>query len=337
MEARAKERLVSLNDRKLAPLITAPDDASRTEQLERLIVEIARPISEKVIARFSDQEWSIRREEVDDIIANISLRLLRKLQVVPLFEEESIERFEDYVDMLAQHSVYDFLRRRFPERSRLRQRLRYLLGRDRNLASWTTSQGTACGFRKWSGRNDLAETIWLPQENVTPRMLDASRPAEAIAAILKQVGRPLRLEALVALLADLWNVSDESVLAPVEAPRDLEPARFETRQSLQILWEEIQALPPLQRKALLLNLREPGGVNAIALFIMVGIASIDAIASAIDLTAQELAEIWNRLPLDDLTVAHKIGVTRQQVINLRKTARERLARRLIKRSKGRST
>jgi hypothetical protein len=34
------------------------------------------------------------------------------------------------------------------------------------------------------------------------------------------------------------------------------------------------------------------------------------------------------LPLDDATIAGLLGLTRQQVINLRKSARERLARRL---------
>jgi hypothetical protein len=44
--------------------------------------------------------------------------------------------------------------------------------------------------------------------------------------------------------------------------------------------------------------------------------------------AQEFAKLWNNLPLEDTTIAQNLGVTRQQVINLRKSARERLARRM---------
>jgi hypothetical protein len=46
------------------------------------------------------------------------------------------------------------------------------------------------------------------------------------------------------------------------------------------------------------------------------------------MTKEEFAEIWNHLPLDDNRIAEILNLTRQQVINLRKSARERLARRM---------
>jgi hypothetical protein len=57
------------------------------------------------------------------------------------------------------------------------------------------------------------------------------------------------------------------------------------------------------------------------------VASFEDLASALDITTDDLASLWNGLPLDDLTIAARLGVTRQQVINLRKSARERLERR----------
>jgi len=96
------------------------------------------------------------------------------------------------------------------------------------------------------------------------------------------------------------------------------------------LWREIAALPPRQRTALLLNLRDRDGLNALALFVLVGVTTIGDLASATGLTVERLWTIWDELPLDDLTIAGMLGVTRQQVINLRKSARERLARRVRK-------
>ena len=43
--------------------------------------------------------------------------------------------------------------------------------------------------------------------------------------------------------------------------------------------------------------------------------------------ADELQLRWPELPFDDNTIAALLGATRQQVINLRKCARERLRRR----------
>jgi hypothetical protein len=44
--------------------------------------------------------------------------------------------------------------------------------------------------------------------------------------------------------------------------------------------------------------------------------------------AGAFGELWNELPLEDTRIAVILRITRQQVINLRRSARDRLARRL---------
>jgi len=61
---------------------------------------------------------------------------------------------------------------------------------------------------------------------------------------------------------------------------------------------------------------------------LTGVASLRVVAEALEMSAPALAGIWNDLPLDDAAIAGRLGLTRQQVINLRKSARERLARRM---------
>ena len=57
---------------------------------------------------------------------------------------------------------------------------------------------------------------------------------------------------------------------------------------------------------------------------LLGIASIRSIAIALDFAPERLAELWNETPLDDLTIAKMLDCTRQQVINLRRVARDKL-------------
>jgi len=57
------------------------------------------------------------------------------------------------------------------------------------------------------------------------------------------------------------------------------------------------------------------------------VASLCDIAVALGMTVEQLAGLWVDLPIDDYSIAQLLGVTRQQVINLRKSARERLTRR----------
>ncbi|MFL6263485.1 MAG: hypothetical protein ACJ76Y_27650 [Thermoanaerobaculia bacterium] len=103
---------------------------------------------------------------------------------------------------------------------------------------------------------------------------------------------------------------------------------FERRTYLVRLWKEVRELPPRQAAALLLNLRDGQGRNAAALLPLTGIATLREMAAAVALPPERLAELWGRLPLEDAALAGILGVTRQQVINLRKSARERLARRM---------
>ena len=48
----------------------------------------------------------------------------------------------------------------------------------------------------------------------------------------------------------------------------------------------------------------------------------------VEVVEGQLAELWPRIPLDDLEIANRLGISRQRVINLRSAARQRLARRL---------
>ena len=105
---------------------------------------------------------------------------------------------------------------------------------------------------------------------------------------------------------------------------------LEQRLYLQSVWTEVCRLPVLQRAALLLNLRDTQGGSAIFFIPHLRIATKKQISEMLELTEEEFGALWNDLPLDDLRIAQRLGITRQQVINLRKTARERLARRIEK-------
>ena len=48
----------------------------------------------------------------------------------------------------------------------------------------------------------------------------------------------------------------------------------------------------------------------------------------LEMPAGELVRIWNDLPLEDQRIGQRLGLDRQRVINLRKSARERLNRRI---------
>jgi hypothetical protein len=98
------------------------------------------------------------------------------------------------------------------------------------------------------------------------------------------------------------------------------------RSALAEVWREVALLPPRQRIALLLGLRDETDSLIASLLILLRIATFDELAAAVELSPEELTAIWNQLPLPDSAIAERLDLTRQQVINLRKLVRERLGR-----------
>jgi len=129
----------------------------------------------------------------------------------------------------------------------------------------------------------------------------------------------------------LWTSTlDGDAAAQVADPAGSVAQTLAYRQYLARLWGEVCELPVNQRLAILLNLRDNDGGAALPLLPVIGIASIRQIAAALEMPALDLAALWPELPLDDARIAARLNLTRQQVINLRKSGRERLGRRMAR-------
>ena len=331
----------------LEPLTRATDEQV-DELLSQLISHHAEPVIKGVI-RFKLRLNSYRetqRAESDDIHQEVVLQLLAQLQRFrKLPEGHPISDVRGMAAVIAHRTCARWMRRQFPERHALKNRLHYLLTRQRGLALWDEDGKTLAGFAVWQKENKPAKTArHLSEVEAMPnhiRTLKSDKPqelADAVAAILNHVGGPIEFDELVSTIATIQGISDQPIesLAEDEDGASLMPAtpepdqawRMEKRMFLQRLWEELQQLPLNQRSALLLNLKDPSGFGCITLFPATGVASMRQLAAALDISPEKFAEVWNDLPLEDAKIAELLGVTRQQVINARKSGRERLARRL---------
>ena len=319
-----------MNDVHLSAYLNASDELSRGQELERLLTDEVQPKAQAVLDGYLRSDWPLAPQDLEDLRGHITLRVLRKLRAAMVFEEESVQNLEAYVVTLTRNAVRDFMRRRSPERTRMKSRLRYLFTRDDRLAYWVNDNVTLCGLAEWRTQTNYETQLSLIRDHMSRVMENPGEAADAITSALVKIGSPVRLGDLVnAVVPEPLSVERMPAL---EAMPQTDPV--EARQYLQILWREIRDLPQRQQTALLLNLREPGSGNAVILFLVVGIATIDEIAAAVGMTRGGLADIWDQLPFDDLRIAEQLAVNRQQVINLRKSARERLKRRMSLRGGG---
>lgn len=297
----------------LAPLLALPSD--RTEAtiealVNRAVAEVVDPIL-RGVARSAPPDVTA------ELRAEVVVRLLGRLRAITIDPSLAIASFPDYAAVVTYHAFDDWMRQRYPQRARLKNRVRYVIEHDDRFTVTRARSGSV---------------VTLAGPAPAPGSTPAEKLLHAIGDLLADHGRVMELDALVTRVAERFGIRDEAdaPLSAIGEPSTSDPmqARLENRDDLKRLWVEIAALPPRQRLALLLHLRDEEGDAMVLLLPAIGIASMTEIARVLELDERELAAIWNGLPMPDLEIAARLGLTRQQVINLRKSARERLARRM---------
>ncbi len=332
-----------VRDPVLQAYFEAPDDAQADLELERLLTVVAAPVIRDVLR--GRLYGASERERADDLTQDALLQLTRRLRSLrhPASTETPIEQFKAYVAVVTLRVCDAFVRRRFPERHRLRNRIRYVLTRHPACALEASPDGLWCRLRAWPGGAVATSGDRLRALTATPSLVpvlaraDAARVplADIVPAVLEWAGGPVALDALTSALADILGVHDNHGDARVRGASSADTlavpsshdTRVEARSYLRWLWTEVEALPVRQRIALLLSLRDENGGGVLPLFVLTGVATFAALCTALEVDPAELRIIWPTLPADDTTLAVRLGATRQQVINLRKAARHRLMRR----------
>jgi hypothetical protein len=338
------------SDALLLPFLQASDPSVAESLLADLIQKhadpiIARILKSKLRVSLNGSQGNQQNQDALEIASDLRATLigdLRAAQQHPV--RKSIKSFPDYVAIKTYSACADYFREKNPHRWRLKNLLRYQLKQNPRFALWKAENNCwYAGLNEWVGTIAAGNT--MPPSNsiletFSKKHPEEIEPAQLLAAIFEHVAHPVEFERVVTLAAEVWNITDlplESVDDAHREPeiRSLNPTvgvdlMFEQRLYLERLWAEVGQLPVLQRAALLLNLRDAQGGSAIFFIPHLSIASQKQIAAMLELPDKDFSALWSELPLDDARVALMFGITRQQVINLRKTARERLARRMEK-------
>jgi RNA polymerase sigma factor (sigma-70 family) len=336
-------------DPALQAFVGAQSEAEADRHLESTLESIT-PLLGAIAARKLGSYGpvsSFRAEDIEDVVGDAVLVLVERLRELRTGGEASpIESLESYAATVAYSLCARRHRLRHPERARLKNRLRYVLGRDSRFALWDVpGEGLHCGLARWRSRkpdpsararlSEIArdEARW-PKSWRSPPDVDRADPAPLTGEIFDEAGGPIELEELVSLVASVWRIDripprDSFERLDRVAAADLAPeVAIDRKRFAERLWAEIQELPLRQRMALLLNLRDARGAAMLWVFPAVGVASLRAIAGALELSLEEFSRLWGRLPIDDHAIAERLGCERQQVINLRMSARKRLTNRL---------
>ena len=147
----------------LAPLLPPGSDDHAGQSLSHLIATHARPVIESVI-RFKlhlPLHRTTGQADADDLREEAVVQLLTKLQK---FREEPaghpIVDVRGLAAVIAHRTCSRWMRRQFPKRHALKNRLHYLLTRGDGFALWQgENKKLIAGYAAWKGRKNLATRV----------------------------------------------------------------------------------------------------------------------------------------------------------------------------------
>lgn len=325
----------------LEPFLNAPLESAAEHDALRVLIDEVTPVIEGVIRGRAGAV--VAANEREELYSDAIYQLIRRLQEIKSeWPRPPIANFNGYAAVTAFNVVHAHFRRVYPERQRLRNRIRQVVRKSTQFALWQTPSGQfVCGHARWAGTvsGECSETDLDRIPPLSPAAavtwnegLAQPQITRALDHVFDHGGKPVELERLVEKVAELYRlpVLSSAQAAPVERLDETASAESSLvyRSALVEVWREIDLLPPRQRIALLLGLRDENGSAITSLLVVLRIATFDQLAAAVEASPEDLAAIWDQLPLPDMVIAERLGLTRQQVINLRKSARDRLGRRL---------
>ena len=319
-------------------------EAALAALFENVIVPAIKSIlKRKMNVTLSADDLSARNLDAQELLSDAEAELLKRFRALrDRKTSEPIANPEAYARAVATNIFHQYLRDKYPQRRRLRNKLRYIFNNKDGYALWTIHDGSyVCGTEDWKRANKPPVELEPDKRILDPiespgsgfgDLDDNRRILRLLKDILRIAGGPIGLNQIVGIVGEVLGLDD-----PIETEishdiaftgRDVEEKMID-RLSLESFWQAIVQMPKRHRTALLLNLRGDHGENILAFLPILGVASIRKIAEVLEIDVEELAKLWNDLPLDDNKIASMLGLTRQQVINLRQSAPANLKRKRL--------
>lgn len=338
-------------DKLLLPFLDASDKMEEGRALESILNEHARPLALRLLRPklrvFAETNpmWML---DLEDLVSEVVLHLLGRLSEFKRNPQPgTFSDFKRYAAVTSLNTFHSFLRKKYPKRWALKNKVRYILTHQKGFALWEGPDlHWLAGFACWKEQQrqpcsygkvqDLRRNSGsLAGAGVFYDETRDTNPAELLAVIMEWAGAPVEFDEFITIVSDLWFMREPAAfekqqpanrIETVEDPRANLEFRVEQHLYLESLWQAIKQLPVNHRRALLLHLSDAQGRDLTTLLVRIRVSTVQEVMATLEMDAATFGVIWKELPMQDSDIAEYLGLTRQQVINLRNSARRILRR-----------
>ncbi len=340
-------------DSVLVSFLRATNESEREQFLDELISVHAAPLIRQTIRRrlgvHAHQPLaSGQGVDGEDIYRDIVAKLVKRLIELRSGEApHAIDNFRRYVISVANNACNDYLRIKSPARSHLKDNLRSLLSRNHTFKTWKNDESkTLCGLSSWGETNLASEPAnpdegadWETEVETVSKTGRRASLSKIVAQIFRLSNRPIELDDLVEVVANLLDVRDytpesldqnQALSQRLIAPSFDPEALLLGREFLQQLWKVVERLPKNQFNAFCLSFADGKGEDLVSLLVYEGVVTVDQFREKLGVPEDEFLILWDRLPiLDNAALAEYLGATVGQIGKWRFLASKQIRAELI--------
>lgn len=345
-------------DPTLLPFLQSIDPSEREHLLGELILGQAAPLVRQTLwykLRFYLDKTgaSPATPEAEDLYHDVIAKLIRVLNQLQLQDGKTrIKDFRRYTIRIAVNVCNDYLRSKYPVRTRLKDRVRDTLERHQDFDLWMSEQGQIlCGLAIWRHETeeislfDRAKMLENHPEIIKQEQfsrLDSQKIplTETLAKIFEWVRAPIELECLVNVTAVVLDIKEPEFESLDDEGSQLSHRLLvegsthdeiiEERAALEKLWSEIRQLPPNQRDTFIFSFANSRGDDLLSLLFEAGVVTPSRMAEELGMPLDRLMMIWKEMPLRNTDIAVLFGVERQQINKWRHRATKHIEKRFLK-------
>lgn len=327
----------------LRPLLNAGSEQERQQRIDELLtIHVARIVRQVLRQRrlyVSTQGVNESNPDAEDLYQEALTRMVEVLhgdrRVLT-----TIEDFEAYVGRIVSNICIDFLRSKHPTRARLKNTLRDVLRRHKDLLSWQYQDEILCGFAVWRNTGKEAVDAYDIEAKlkgfVATRFADEDvgvvRLSRIVTELFHWLGGPVPIDVLVRMVAhvrDLKKQQTESldnVTAEINFRSSIRSTQsdIETHELLGRLWHIIKGFTSKERDAFVLRFQDHDGRNLFSVLLGADIVDWDELVEVMGRELDDLTRLWWLMPMDAATTASELRTSLKNVYKWRFRARQKL-------------
>lgn len=328
-------------------------DETLTELLQVHVAPIARLILRRKLGLYVSGLGENRRDpDAEDLYQEILVRVVQGLRRKKLSARDvDIENFRHYVIRIALNVCIDYLRSKSPARTRLRDSLRDLFNRHKDLAAWEHNGELLYGFAIWknTSKSNFAHQTDDEIEKKAETFKDArfgyedlgtARLSQVATEIIHWIGGPLDLDTLLKVVGYLLHTKEPQLESFDQQREDyyerVSPAERLTTDSfdksgelLTRLWEAVSSLPAEQRNIFAFGFEDEFGRDLFTVLLTEGVVTLNQLAQIFQRSVGEVLELMQRMPMDTAAITEVLQISRETVYKRRFRALQQLRLQLL--------